>query len=294
MHKFLKNAFKMKNYIKFQLRVNKQKLTAIFLILLSVSLSLLYSCGANLFSTKEDVDLGQQLDQEIKANPREYPMLQGNEAVTSYVSNLGKYIINNSTLIQYKNIFPYNFQVINDTIVNAFSTPGGFIYVYTGLMKFIDNEATLTGIMAHEIAHAERRHMTQRLTSYYGVSFVLSLLLGNNPNAFAEIAANLFVGIGFLANSRSDEEEADNYSIRYLMTTDYYPGAIKYFFTKIVNEQRIAGTTPGGLDRLLSTHPLPQDRIDNVKKQLIELKINSDSTKGQNIERYNEIKSKLL
>ena len=221
----------------------------------------MYSCGANLFSESDDVKIGEDLDKEIRNSPKEFPLLTNRPEITDYVTNIGKYILNSSPKIQYKNVFPYKFQVINDTIVNAFCTPGGFIYVYTGLMKFVDNEATLAGVIAHEIAHAERRHMTQRLTSYYGVSMLLSLVLGNNPNAAVEIAANLFVGLGFLANSRSDEEEADNYSIKYLMTSKYYPGGIQYFFDKILTDQKKKGTVGGDLDRLLATHPLPQDRV---------------------------------
>ena len=267
--------------------------SAIALIVLLVSLSLFYSCGANLFSVSDDVKLGEDLDKEIRSNPKEYPLLTNRPDITSYVSDIGKYILNTSPKIEYKNVFPYKFQVINDTIVNAFCTPGGFIYVYTGLMKFVDNEATLAGVVAHEIAHAERRHMTQRLTSYYGVSMLMNLVLGSNPNAAIEIAANLFVGLGFLANSRSDEEEADNYSIKYLMTSKYYPGGIQYFFDKILAKQRKAGTEGGGLDRLLSTHPLPQDRIENVKAQLKKNKIAADSTKGIYRDEYQIFKSKL-
>ncbi|MBC8484471.1 MAG: M48 family metalloprotease, partial [Bacteroidetes bacterium] len=125
------------------------------------------------------------------------------------------------------------------------------------------------------------------------VSALLSLVLGSNPNQAAEIAANLFVGLGFLANSRSDEEEADNSSIRYLMTTKYYPGAISFFFDKIKEEQRKKGSTPGDLDRLLSTHPLPQDRVDNVNYQLKKLKIKADPTKGIFTEEYQKLKTKL-
>ena len=268
-------------------------ITAIGFIVLLFSISVFYSCGANLFSTADDVKLGEDLDKEIHSKPREYPLLTNRPEITNYVTNIGKYILNSSPKIEYKNVFPCKFQVINDTIVNAFCTPGGFIYVYTGLMKFIDNEATLAGVIAHEIAHAERRHMTQRLTSYYGISTVLSLVLGNNPNAAVEIAANLFVGLGFLANSRSDEEEADNYSIKYLMTSKYYPGGIQYFFDKILADQRKRGTEGGGLDRLLSTHPLPQDRIDNAKEQMKINKIVPDSTKGIYRDEYQIFKSKL-
>ena len=267
--------------------------SAVALILMLLSISFFYSCGANLFSVSDDVKLGEDLDKEIRNSPKEYPLLTNRPDITSYVSDMGRYILNSSPKIEYKNVFPYKFQVINDTIVNAFCTPGGFIYVYTGLMKFVDNEATLAGVIAHEIAHAERRHMTQRLTSYYGVSMLMNLVLGSNPNAAIEIAANLFVGLGFLANSRSDEEEADNFSIKYLMTSKYYPGAIQYFFDKILADQRKAGTEGGGLDRLLSTHPLPQDRIDNVKQQLKSHKITSDSTKGIYRDEYQIFKSKL-
>jgi predicted Zn-dependent protease len=237
------------------------------------------------------VQLGEDLDKEIQANPKEYPLLKNNPDVTNYVSNMGKYIVNSSPKIQYKNVFPYKFQVINDTIINAFCTPGGFIYVYTGLMNYVENEATLAGVIAHEVAHAENRHMTQRLTSYYGVNMLLSLVLGSNPSAITEIMANLFVGLGFLANSRSDEQEADDYSIRYLMTTKYYPGAIQFFFNKIKAEQKSQGITPGGLDRLLSTHPLPQDRIDNIKANLNKLKITPDTTKGLFTQEYQQFKN---
>lgn len=269
------------------------KTVAIVLITFSLSLSVFYSCSANLFSEADDVKLGEDLDKEIRNNPAQFPLLTNRPEITNYVSGIGSYILNSSPKIQYKNVFPYKFQVINDTIVNAFCTPGGFIYVYTGLMKFLDNEAALAGVIAHEIAHAERRHMTQRLTSYYGISMLLSLILGNNPNAAVEIAANLFVGLGFLANSRSDEEEADNYSIKYLMTSKYYPGGIQYFFDKILKEQRKKGTEGGGLDRLLSTHPLPQDRIENVVEQLKINKIVNDSTKGIYKDEYQIFKSKL-
>ncbi|MBE2255064.1 MAG: M48 family metalloprotease [Ignavibacteria bacterium] len=273
----------------------KNKIFYIFIIfsLSLVSVSLLQSCGANIFSESDDVSIGRDIDKQIKNDPRQFPLLQGRPEVNNYVSNLGKTILNSSPLIQYKKVFPYEFQVINDTIVNAFCTPGGFIYIYTGLIKFLDNEAALAGVIGHEIAHAERRHMTQRLTAYYGINSVLGLILGNNPGIGAQIAANLFVGLGFLANSRSDEIEADNYSIRYLTSTGWYPGAIVFFFDKIREKQKRDGTTPGGLERLLSTHPLPQDRIDNVKQQLTKLKINPDPTKGLNLTEYQRIKSML-
>ena len=282
----------MKNIYTFY-KKNVIAYTALFFTFLLLSTSIFYSCGANIFSVEDDIQIGRDLDKEIKSRPNEFPMLKGHQDIKDYVNGIGRDILNSSSRIKYKNIFPYTFQVVNDTIINAFCTPGGFIYIYTGLMQFVDNEATLAGVIAHEIAHAENRHMTQRLTTYYGTSMLLSIILGGNPNVMAEIAANLFVGLAFLANSRSDEEEADNYSIRYLSSTKYYPGAISFFFDKIKEEQRKKGSTPGDLERLLSTHPLPQDRVDNVNKQLKLLKITKDPTKGLFTEKYQQIKAKL-
>lgn len=278
-------------------KVNIKNHSLYILILLTsslLSLSILYSCGANIFSVEDDVKMGGELDQQIKQESKEFPVLQGHQDIKDYVNKLGKYVLENSKYIEYKNVFPYKFEIIHDdSTVNAFCIPGGYIYVYTGLIRYLDNEAALTGVIGHEIAHAERRHMTQRLTSYYGVSVILSLVLGNNPNQLGEIAANLFVGLGFLANSRADEEEADNYSIKYLTGTKYYPGAITFFFDKIKEEQRKKGETPGDLERLLATHPLPQDRINNVNSKLKKIKPKPDPTKGLYTDEYQQMKSKL-
>ena len=279
---YLKKEMKLKGFYPF-----------VFLFTLLVASAIFQSCEqSNIFSDKDDVELGQQFDKEIKANPKEFPMLEGHQDIKDYVSGLGKDILNSPKIIK-RNVYPYNFQVINDTIINAFCTPGGFVYVYTGLMKFVDNEATLAGVVGHEIAHAERRHVTQRLTAYYGVSMLLGFILGGNPSMLAEIAANLFVGLAFLKNSRDDETEADYYSIQYLKSTKWYPGGITFFFDKIKEEQRQKGETPGDLDRMLSTHPLPNDRISFVNKELNKINPKPDPTKGLYTDEYQQLKAKL-
>lgn len=279
---YLKKEMKLKGFYPF-----------VFLFTLLVASAIFQSCEqTNIFSDKDDVELGQQFDKEIKANPKEFPMLEGHQDIKDYVSGLGKEILNSPKIIK-RNVYPYNFQVINDTIINAFCTPGGFVYVYTGLMKFVDNEATLAGVVGHEIAHAERRHVTQRLTAYYGVSMLLGFILGGNPSMLAEIAANLFVGLAFLKNSRDDETEADYYSIQYLKSTKWYPGGISFFFDKIKEEQRQKGETPGDLDRMLSTHPLPNDRISFVNKELNKINPKPDPTKGLYTDEYQQLKAKL-
>lgn len=279
-------------FIKKELK-NRGFYPFVFLFSILIVTSLFQSCEqSNIFSDKDEVDLGSEFDKEIKAHPKEFPMLTGHQEVKDYVTKMGKEILI-SPKIKKRDIYPYNFQIINDTIVNAFCTPGGYVYVYTGLMKFLDNESALAGVVGHEIAHAERRHVTQRLTAYYGVSALLGFMLGGNPSVLAEVAANLFVGLAFLKNSRDDEAEADYYSIQYLKTSKWYPGGITFFFDKIREEQRQKGTTPGDLDRMLSTHPLPNDRISAVNKELKKIDPKPDPTKGLFTDEYQRMKQKL-
>ena len=127
---FLKNELKHKGFYPF-----------VFLFSLLIASAVFQSCEqSNIFSDKDDVELGEQFDKEIKANPKEFPMLQGHQEVKDYVTSMGKEILN-SPKIKKRNIYPYQFQVIDDTIINAFCTPGGYVYIYTGLMKFLDNES---------------------------------------------------------------------------------------------------------------------------------------------------------
>jgi predicted Zn-dependent protease len=220
--------------------------------------------SVNLYTIEDDKKLGEQLDQEIKSNPDEYQLYYENPA-SEYVQNIVNEIIQ-SPLIKYRTIFEYKAQIIyNDSTINAFCTPGGFIYVYTGLMKFLDNEATLAGVFAHEVAHAEMRHATKRMTKQYGISMLLSMALGNNPGAIEQLGANLFNGLYLMYNSREDEYEADEYSFLYLQSSKWYPGAIQFFFDKIK-----ANEGNDFLELLMRSHPYSQDRWDQIQKLLEE------------------------
>ena len=235
-----------------------------------LSAGTLWQCSSitnALFPPSQDVGLGSQLDKQIRSNPKEYPIL--NDAVSrQYVQNIVNQILQ-SPDVQYKGTFSYATEIIrDDKTVNAFCTPGGYIYVYTGLIKMLDNEASLAGVLGHEIAHAERRHSANRMVKAYGAQMLLSVVLGNNPDRTTEVAANMFTGLALMKNSRDDESESDDYSFRYLRSTKWYPGAISYFFEKVGRQ-----SSGGAIERLLSTHPLPKDRLDAVAQRVKDAKI---------------------
>jgi len=254
--------------------------------------------GLNIFSEQDEVNLGMQLDQEIRKNPKDYPIYAGDPSVKNYIyQNIFLQILN-SPEIKKRNIYKYQLELIqDDNTLNAFATPGGFVYIYTGILKYLDSEAALAGVLAHEIAHAERRHATQNLTSYYGISILASLVLGENPGEIAQIAANLFTGLTFLANSRAFEDEADDYSIKYLRSTRFYPGGVKFFFEKL-RDDRLIDTQPSKIKTFLSTHPDPIDRIKTAETRLRNLGIPIKDYKSNDPDIFRQsyqanIKSKL-
>jgi beta-barrel assembly-enhancing protease len=246
------------------------------------------SLNINIFPDSKDIQLGKQIDEEIRKSPKEYPLLQNHPEVKTYVEEIGRSILNSSE-VKKRGTYAYKFEIIHDdSMVNAFCTPGGYIYVYTGLLRFVDNEATLAGVLGHEIAHAERRHATRRMTSAFGIQILLAIVLGESPKQSAQIASNLFAGLGVLANSRSDEIEADTYSMRYLQSTEYFPGGIRYFFEKLSS-----GKKGGAFDRLLSTHPLPEDRVNNVESLLRQMGDPAPADGNLFETRYQEFRKRL-
>ena len=267
-----------------------RQLSVVYIAVICCSI-LTGACGVNIFSDSDDIKLGKQMDEQIRKNPKEYRILAGRPEIKQFVMEVGNKVLA-SPAITKRGVYAYQYEIIHDdSTINAFCTPGGYIYVYTGLLRFVDNEATLAGVMGHEIAHAERRHSTKRITKAYGAQILLSIALGQNPSQVADITANLFTGLALLANSRSDESEADEYSIKYLSSTDYYPGAITYFFDKIQNEKERKGG--GTFERLLSTHPLPQDRVEHVKEILSVMGNPRPNDSNLFVNRYQAFKKKL-
>ncbi|MCX7797160.1 MAG: M48 family metalloprotease [Melioribacter sp.] len=246
---------------------NKKKLKALLAILTVIFSCLTCSTGINIFTDSDEVNLGKQFDAEIRKNFKEYPIYENKELKDYIDKNIFREVLR-SPEVKKKEVYNYQIEIIkNDSILNAFAIPGGYIYLYTGLLKYLDSEAALAGVIAHEIAHVERRHATQKITTYYGISIILSIALGENPSQVTELVANLFTGLAILANSRANEDESDEYSIKYLLGTRFYPGAVKFFFEKL-RDDGLVSKGSSKLATFLSTHPDPIDRISSAEKRL--------------------------
>lgn len=235
------------------------KLVAIFLVGLVITACGLTNKknkgkGINLFTIEQDKQLGAQVAGEIDGNNKEYPLLDSAQYsdVYAYVYKVRDKILN-SGMVDYKDEFQWKVKIIHDdSTLNAFCTPGGYIYVYTGILKFLENESEFAGVMGHEIGHADMRHSTRQMTQMYGVEALLGILAGDRA-LLSQVTASL-VGLKF---SRNHETEADERSVTYLCPTDYNADGGAGFFEKI---QSMGGARQ---PEFLSTHPDPGNRIEH-------------------------------
>ncbi len=259
-----------------------------FAIILTFTLAIIVSSSCdftknavgsiNLFPIEDDVKLGKQVADEIASKPAEYPILKerGNEEVYRFIRGITKRILN-SGQVKYKDEFAWEVKIINDDkTLNAFATPGGYIYVYTGLIKFLDSEDQLAGVMGHEIAHADRRHSTKQMTQTLGIQMLLSAALGDRE-AVQQVATGI-IGLKF---SRNHESDADEFSVRYLCPTSYNAAGAAGFFKKL--------GSAGGVPEFLSTHPSPGNRVEDIEAQK-----NTMGCKGTSTNKSNYAKIKAL
>ena len=237
--------------------------------------------GLNLFTIDQDKQLGAQVDAEIMANPQQFPLLDSIKyrEVYSYINSIRNTILNSGN-VRYKDEFQWQIKVIHDdNTLNAFCTPGGYIYVYTGILKFLDSEDQFAGVLAHEIAHADLRHSTRQMTQMYGIEVLLAVLAGDRE-LIRQVSAGL-IGLKF---SRNHETEADYNSVKYLCPTVYNAAGGGGFFQKITE---MGGSQP---PEFLSTHPSPDNRIEAFNNNKITMGCAGDAT---NISAYKQMLSKL-
>lgn len=157
---------------------------------------------------------------------------------------------------------PYTFRVmvVNNSAVNAFAAPGGFIVVFRGLLEHTQAAEELAGVLAHEMQHIVKRHATRMLIQHASTGLLVAALTGRagDPSAFGLEAARM---LGVLRYSRAHEEEADIEGVHMLVAAGIDPrGMISFFESLSDGEKEI----PEFL-KYVSTHPSTADRIERLE-----------------------------
>ncbi len=160
----------------------------------------------------------------------------------------------------------YAFGVIESSEVNAYSTPGGYIFVTTGSLALMQDESELAGVLAHEVAHVAENHGIEAVKAAKRTDLALSAAktADQRLNAYSravDVAADVVLVKGY---SRSQESQADAQAVKYLIVAGYDPNGLVRFLQRM----QAKSTSAGSAKPLMSTHPGTGDRITSIQKQI--------------------------
>ena len=244
-------------------------LVGLFTIGLPVFIYLAFIAKEPVFGPEMDVELGRQTARSFAEDP-EVTLLSEEQYPEAY-AHLRRIVGNlvASPEVGYSDLFAYqDVKIIHDDdVLNAFCAPGGFIYVYTGILHYMDTEDHLAGVLGHEIAHAELRHSSLRLQREFGVERLFEFAVLSSPMTIGNVV-NLAIlrDLTGLHYSREQEAQADDYSVRYLADSGYACDGTAGFFAKLLEEGDGVG-----LPAFLSDHPEPGARVRDIRRTAQEL-----------------------
>jgi predicted Zn-dependent protease len=219
-----------------------------------------------LISPQEAQDYGAMMLQQMRA----LDMVVDDPLLDDYINNLGFRLVANSA----KPKDHFAFFIAKDPVINAFSAPGGYIGIDSGLMVITRNEDELAAVMAHEIGHITQNHLQRAYESAKKDTPLMALIaLGAIAAGGAAggqaAAATLLGGQGVLMQkqinfTRKDEAEADRTGIETLSKSGYDPNAMAGFFQRM---EDVLSADSGGfqMPSLLQDHPVTAERISDAK-----------------------------
>lgn len=241
-----------------------------FVFIPVLSVGLLTQCaffgfaGPMLVSESDEARLGAEFDAHLRSDPaakKEYPVFVANtrerKAFQDYVLGLANEVYAAVPKSE-KPGYPFKFTLIDADVQNAFAVPGGYVYIYTGIIKSMKDESELVGVIGHEIAHVTRHHYRDALAKEAGLSILLQVLVGEDAGQLKKVVAQTFGSLASLSVSRDNETDADKYGTKYTAATGRNPLGIAKYFERVKN--------PG--PAWLSTHPAPKNRVETVKAQV--------------------------
>ncbi|MDE3180816.1 MAG: M48 family metalloprotease [Acidobacteriota bacterium] len=215
--------------------------------------------GWSIISLQKEVAIGRQYADQIDHSAK----LIKDPVVNEYVNRLAQNLARNSDAK-----VPVSVKVIDDPTINAFTLPGGFIYVDSGTILAADNEAQLAGVLAHEIGHVAERSWASSMTKRTLLQYAMI------PIMFTPMSFGVYEGLSaamngipiiFLKFSRGQEEGADFLGLQYMYKAGYDPDAYVAVFGKVLNEER---ESPGSVASIFADHPPTPDRIIKCEEEI--------------------------
>lgn len=185
--------------------------------------------------------------------------LDKKKAEVQRVRALGKKLLDHADTSGYG----FEFHVVDDKELNAFSLPGGKIVIYSELVRELKSNDELAGVLAHEISHVILRHGMHQALHKSGLSATIEALWANDPRLVGGKLARL-LEFEELSYSRKQEEEADRSGLQLLIKAGFPPNGLLRFLERIDREY---GSNQK-MRAMFSTHPDPDKRIESIKLEM--------------------------
>ena len=244
--------------------------------------------GITLISVPQEIEIGREENAQVRKQIKQVRDPQ----VTAYITRLGQRLAKAAPGARY----PYSFQVADDAKINAFSLPGGPVWINRGVLRAAGNESQVAGVLAHEIAHIAQRHAADQLEKTLLAKWSLGMLgamLGNVGGAGTAQAAGAMMANGvFLKFSRDDEREADRVGLQIMTKAGWDPRGMTELFEVLRREAR---RDPNAVDVFFSTHPSPEDRIASLTDAAGRLRRSATTARAvRDTKEFRAVKARVL
>ncbi|MDQ6823076.1 MAG: M48 family metalloprotease [Candidatus Eremiobacteraeota bacterium] len=202
-------------------------------------------------STQTEIQIGQETDKQITASS----VIETDPLLNAWVGGISAKLWKQ---VARKDV-PYNIKIIKSNDVNAFSTMGGYVYLYEGLLDFAQSDDELAGVIGHETGHIERRHAVTMQAKAQGLNLLFGILSLFSPLVYR--FGNL-AQAGIMAKmSRVDELQADQYGLLLMSRAGYDPQSNVSFMRHLGT---LADEHSDLVTKYLQDHPNPKARVGHM------------------------------
>lgn len=209
-----------------------------------------------IYSTEKEEKIGDSVSRQLERNYELVTEYQINERLNRILDRIEE-VCDRTELV-------YVIRIIDEDDVNAVSLPGGYIYMFKGLVDKLKTDDELAAVVAHEVGHITARHSMKRLQASYGALLLQIGALASNNVEVAQGVGAAYQTV-FLAYSRQDEFQSDKLAVRYMKRAGYDPMAIISVLKVLQENQRKSALRRFSYFR---THPYVEERMAVVRREI--------------------------
>lgn len=209
-----------------------------------------------LISVEQELALGRQMAPQVE---KELNGSVPNKELQRYIDRVGQRIAR----VCHKPDWDYRYIAVEDTTINAFALPGGYIFITRGLLEKLTSEAQLAAILGHETAHVVARHSAAIMSKANLLNLgILAAAVSGEVDPRAISAADLAGRFLLLSYSRQDEQQADLAGLDYMVQAGYDPNGMLQTMQILNDLQKVRPI------EFFSTHPSPENRIAYIRQRI--------------------------